>query len=111
MRYCYQVKCIRKSFEMTQKEFGELLGVSATTICRFEDGREVNDYIFKRIKYGIDNYMKSLPTDKYIETRLRQQIYLLDYEKDVNKKLIALNHIAMNIAKLELSLIERVESE
>lgn len=105
MKYCYQCKCIRLGLGLTQKEFGEIIGVSSSTICRFEDGKEINDSLFRLIKYGIDNHLKSLSKEKLLESRIKSQVYSLEYETK-EEKCATLNYMAINIAKLGLLLME-----
>lgn len=106
MKYCYQVKCTRLGLGLTQKEFAEILGMSNTTLSKFEDGQEISSSLFKSIKYEIDNYLNRLPREKLLEARIKTQVYSLEYETKEEKR-VTLNYIAINVAKLGLLLTEK----
>jgi transcriptional regulator with XRE-family HTH domain len=111
MKLCEAYKCKRLALGMTQEEFGKVLGVPGTTISKFELGGEVSLPVFNCIKYGVENYIKSLDRDTYMETRLLESALCLKYLKGEDK-LLTLNHMAVHIGKLNLELLKaRTEEE
>lgn len=48
MNYSHSIKTLRDKMMLTQTELGELLGVSYTTICRWETGKFVPTIKLKR---------------------------------------------------------------
>lgn len=109
MKLYESYKCKRQALGMTQKEFGDIVGVDAATISKFELGNEVSTPVFNSIRYGAENYIKSLDREKYIETRIIEAALGLEYQSTDTEKLIALNHMSIHISKLTLDILKSGE--
>ncbi len=105
MRICDSYKCKRLALWMTQKEFGELIGVGGGTISRFENGEELSTAVFNSIRYGVEDYIKGFSRDKYIETRILENALALQYLND-QEKLLVLNHMLIHIGKLNMDILK-----
>jgi transcriptional regulator with XRE-family HTH domain len=104
---CDSIKCKRQALGMTQAELGTLLGVSAASISKFEKGEELSKTVFTTIRYGVDNYIKTLSTEKYIQVRILESAYSLDYISD-EEKILTLNHLAIHANKLALTQMKKM---
>lgn len=107
MKLCDAYKCKRLALGLTQAEIANIIGVSSGTISRFENGEVLSEVVFNSIRYGIDNYFKSLDRDEYMERRLLESAYELMYQSD-EEKLLTLNHMAIHIGKLNMDLLRKV---
>lgn len=107
MKLCDAYKCKRLALGLTQAEIANIIGVSNGTISRFENGELLSEAVFNSIRYGIENYFRSLSRDEYMERRLLEAAYALMYQSD-EEKLLTLNHMAIHIGKLNMDLLRKV---
>lgn len=111
MKICDVIKCKRLALGMTQQEIADIVGVAATTISNFESGKEVSVPIFNGIKIGIENAIRELTREEYLQYSIVNHAYQLAYETD-SEKLKTLDYMLLNIAKLNLELSNKTyESE
>lgn len=109
MKISDAIRCKRLALNMTQAELAKLLGVSAASISKFEKGEELSPLLYNTIRQGVDNYIKTFNPDKYIETRILEAAFCLEYKKG-EEKLVTLNHMAIHINKLALETLKEMHS-
>lgn len=105
MKISDAIKCKRLALNMTQAELAKLLGVSSATISKFEKGEELSPVMYNTIRQGVDNYIRTFEPTKYIETRILEAAFCLEY-KTGEERLITLNHMAIHINKLALETLK-----
>lgn len=110
MRLCDAYKCKRLALGMTQAQLADLVGVSGGTISRFENGEMLSEPVFNQIRLGVENYFRSLDRLTYMERRLLEACYQLEYQTE-QEKLLTLNHMAIHIGKLNMDLLRMVNNE
>ena len=111
MKTCDIIRCKRQALGMTQQEIANIVGVSSNTISNFESGKEVSVPIFNGIKIGIENAVRELTREEYLQYSIVYHAYLLAYETD-GEKLKTLNYMLLDMAKLSLELSNKTyESE
>ena len=105
MKICDAIRCKRLALNMNQTELAKILGVSTASISKFERGEELSPLIYNTIRHGVDNYIKTFEPEKYIETRILEAAFSLEY-KSGEERLITLNHMAIHINKLALETLK-----
>ena len=110
MKLADAYKCKRTALGMTQTELGKLFGVSGGTISRFENGEELSPVVFNTIRMGVEDYIRSLPRDRYIRVRLIEHALELEY-MNAQEKIITLNHMAIHCNKSALDLLQEARNK
>ena len=103
MKTCDIIRCKRLALGMSQQEVADIVGVASCTISNFESGKEVSVPIFNGIKIRIENAVRELDREKYLQYSVVYHAYLLEYETD-SEKLKTLNYMLLDMAKLSLEL-------
>lgn len=104
MKICEVYKCKRLALGMTQAEFANLVGVSGGTISRFELGEQLSPAIFNAIRFGVENYIRQFERQQYLQIRILEEAYKLQYEPEAEKTK-TLAHLMIHVSKLELDLL------
>lgn len=110
MKLCESYKCKRLALGMTQAELAEIVGVSTITLSRFEKGEELSTRTFECIRRGVEDYIRSLEPNVYIETRLIEAALGLRYQRDDEKPYI-LSHMIIHAGKLNCNLLRMQKEE
>lgn len=105
MKLCDAYKCKRLALGMTQAQLAKIIGVSGGTISRFENGEELSEPVFNSIRCGVEEYFKSLDRETYMERRLLEAAYALEYQTP-QEKLLTLNHMVIHIGKINMDLLK-----
>ena len=105
---CY--KCKRLALGMSQQEFAAIAEVTEGDISLFERGERVNPIVFAKIKYNVENYIRSFDRKKYLTTRIIEETMMLQYESE-DEKLHTLSHMMIHVSKLNMMYVDRHEDE
>lgn len=105
---CY--KCKRLALGMTQQEFAAIAEVDEGIISLFERGERINPVAFEKIKWNVENYIRSFERNKYLTTRIIEETMMLQYESE-DEKLKTLSHMMIHVSKLNMMYVNRVEEE
>lgn len=95
----YYVK--RLALNMTQEEFASIAGVSVGTYSLWEKGEIIQRWEHYKIKDAIEEYIRSFPREKYLQTRIREETLLLEREEP-EEHIKTLSHMMIHISKLQM---------
>ena len=96
-----QYVCKRKALGMTQQEFAAIADVSEGIISLFERGEYINPIDYEKIKYNIENYIRSFDRRKYLTTRIIEETLMLQHE-DEEEHTKTLSHLMIHVSKLNM---------
>lgn len=100
----------RQALGMSMKEFASIAQVDEGTISLFERGEYVNPIEFEKIKYNVENYIRSFDRKKYLTTRIIEETLMLhkEPEGEHNK---TLSHLMIHVAKLNMMYVNPLDKE
>lgn len=96
-----QYYCKRIALGMTQQEFAAIAGVDVGFIMMFEGGRTVPPIEYSKIKYNVENYIRSLDRKTYLATRIKEEVQMLELEPEEDH-LHTLSHMMIHVSKLNM---------
>lgn len=105
-----QYECKRLAMGMTQKEFAAIAQVDEGIISLFESGRYINPVDFEKIKYNVENYIRSFDRKRYLTTRVIEEVMNLQMEPD-EEHVHTLSHLMIHVAKLNMAYLNDMEKE
>ena len=97
-------ECKRLALGMTQREFAAIAEVDEGTISLFERGEYVNPIMFAKIKYNVENYIRSFDRKKYLTTRIIEETMMLQREPEEDH-LHTLSHLMIHVSKLNMEMV------
>lgn len=97
-------KCKRLALGMTQREFAAIAGVDEGIISLFERGEWVPPTEYSKIKYNVENYIRSFDRRKYLTTRIIEETLNLQVE-DESEHLHTLSHLMIHVSKLNMEYV------
>lgn len=100
-----QYRCKRLALGMTQREFAAIAQVDEGIISLFERGEYVNSIEFEKIKYNVENYIKTFNRKKYLTTRIMEETLMFQIETDEVEKHKILSHLMIHVSKLNMDLV------
>lgn len=80
--YSQVVKTKRESMGLTQVQFGEMIGVSGSTIASFESGKNVSESIVKLIRYELRNLEDSMSDKERFIYSIVKEAKLIQFENN-----------------------------
>ena len=99
-----QYMCKRLALGMSQREFAAIAEVDEGTISLFERGEYINPIMYEKIKYNVENYIRSFNREKYLTTRIIEETLMLQRQpKDEQHK--TLSHLMIHVAKLNMDMV------
>lgn len=93
--------CKRLALGMTQKEFATIAQVDEGAISLFERGDFINPVDFTKIKYNVEQYIRSFDREKYLSTRIMEETLQLKYESE-SERVKTLSHLMIHVSKLNM---------
>lgn len=96
--------CKRLALGMSQREFAAIAEVDEGIISLFERGERVNPIMFEKIKYNVENYIRSLNRKKYLTTRIIEETLMLQREPEEEHN-HTLSHLMIHVAKLNMEMV------
>ena len=99
----YRIK--RMALGMTQKEFGAIADVDEGIISLFERGEYINGIEYEKIKYNVENYIRSFNREKYLTTRIMEETLMFRNETDEHERHKILSHLMIHVSKLNMDLV------
>ena len=104
----YAIK--RQALGMSMKEFASIAQVDEGTISLFERGEYVNPIEFEKIKYNVENYIRSFDRKKYLTTRIIEETLMLQKEPEGEHNK-TLSHLMIHVAKLNMMYVNPLDKE
>jgi predicted transcriptional regulator len=95
---------------MTQQEFAAIAEVDEGIISLFERGEYINPIQYEKIKYNVENYIRSFDRKKYLTTRIIEETLMLQHEPE-EEHLHTLSHLMIHVSKLNMMMVNHVERE
>jgi predicted transcriptional regulator len=108
IREHYKLK--RMALGMTQQEFAAIAEVDEGIISLFERGEYINPIQYEKIKYNIENYIRSFDREKYLTTRIIEETLMLQNEPE-EEHLHTLSHLMIHVSKLNMMMVNHAERE
>lgn len=108
MKLCEQYRCKRLALGMTQQEFAAIAGVEEGIYSLFERGERVPQWMFEKIKYEIEAYIRSFDRKKYLTTRIIEETLMLQNEEEEEHRK-TLSHLMIHVAKLNMMYTDPIE--
>ena len=102
--------CKRLALGMTQREFASIAEVDEGIISLFERGEYINPVMFEKIKYNVENYIRSLKRDKYLTTRIIEETMMLQRQPEEERHQ-TLSHLMIHVAKLNMDMVNPRERD
>ena len=103
-----QYTCKRMALGMTQREFAAIADVDEGIISLFERGEYINPIAFEKIKFNVENYIRSFDRQKYLTTRIIEETLLLQVEPE-SEHLHTLSHLQIHVSKLNMMMVNQLE--
>ena len=107
MKQNMYLKIRRQALELSQVQVAEMAGVSKSTISNLENGMELSEENYIKIKEALHNYQNSLPSEVYLKVQLKREIMALDYCDDDSERLSQLSHMIVHIGKYQRRLLDK----
>lgn len=108
MKINEQYMCKRLALNMSRKEFAAIAGVEEGIYSLFERGEHIDRYIFEKIKYNIEKYIRDFPRKKYLTTRIIEETLNLKYESEADHQK-TLSHLMIHVSKLNMMYVDGKE--
>ena len=108
LRERYKIK--RLALGMTQKEFAAIAEVEEGIISLFEEGAFIDPVRYEKIKYNVENYIRSFDRKQYLTTRIIEETLLLQHEPE-EEHLHTLSHLMIHVSKLNMMMVNVKEEE
>lgn len=102
--------CKRLALGMSQQEFAAIAEVDEGTISLFERGERINPIMFEKIKYNVENYIRSFDRKKYLTTRIIEETLKLQHEPE-DEHHHTLSHLMIHVAKLNMEMVSLKDKE
>jgi transcriptional regulator with XRE-family HTH domain len=99
-----QYRCKRLALGMSQREFAAIAQVDEGIISLFERGEYIDSIAYAKIKYNVENYIRSLKRDKYLTTRIIEETMMLQIEPEEDHHK-TLSHLMIHVAKLNMDMV------
>lgn len=101
-------KTRRMALGLTQKELGEMAGVSAGTISKYENGEEISKPYEQQIRRAIDNRFDALSKDEWMYVSLKAQTFQINEETTCADKLLTIAYMQKTLSNIEIDLLKSV---
>ena len=101
MKLYEQYRIKRLALGMSYKEFAAIAHVEEGTIMLFERGETINQVDFAKIKYNVENYIRSFDREKYLTTRIIEETMMLQHEP-TEEHVKTLSHLMIHVSKLNM---------
>lgn len=102
--------CKRIALGMTTQQIAEICKVNEEDYRLWEKfERYLDQDTYHKITYGIETYIRSLPKDKYLLTRIKEETEMLSRE-DASEHAKTLSHLQVHVAKLNLMYVTMDEN-
>ena len=99
-----QYRCKRLALGMSQQEFAAISQVDVGIITLFERGDYIAPFEFEKIKYNVENYIRSFDRRKYLTTRIIEETLMLQVEPEGEHN-YTLSHLMIHVSKLNMEMI------
>jgi DNA-binding XRE family transcriptional regulator len=86
VKLCNAIRIKREALGYTQAQFANLVGCTDSTICNFENGKEISESIMKCIKYTIKDEEHKLTGNELAAYKLRVATEMAIQEPDDNTR-------------------------
>ena len=104
-------KTRRMALGLSQKELGELAGVSAATISKYENGEEISKPYEQQIRRAIDGRFNALTSEEWKYVTLKAQVFQLNEETTSADKLLTIAYMQKNLSNIQIDLLKYVMRE
>lgn len=102
--------CKRIALGMTTKQIADICGVREKDYRLWEKNEIYLDKnTYHKIAYNLEMYIRALPKDKYLLTRIKEETEMLSRE-DPKEHAKTLSHLQVHIAKLNLMYVTMDEN-
>lgn len=105
MKIYEQYKCKRLALGMTQQEFAAIAEVDEGIISLFERGDYIPPVPFEKIKWNVEQYIRSFSREKYLTTRIIEETLMLQCEPEEDH-LHTLSHLMIHVSKLNMMYVD-----
>lgn len=94
------IKIKREALHLSQNDFGELVGVTGSTISAFEQGKTVSEVIVKQIKSTMKELEDTLSKEEYYSYRIVTESNMLIHETNqdqISERLDRIMYACLNL--------------
>ena len=107
MKQNVYLKIRRQALDLTQGDVAKLAGVSKSTVSNLENGMELSEENYIKIKESLHNYQIKLSSEDYLKVQLKREIMALDFCDSDEERLSQLSHMIVHIGKYQRRLLEK----
>lgn len=96
IHYGHAVKRLRTDRMLSQKEFGEKIGMSQQALCRYEDQEKIEDSVLERFAKGLGvsvEFIKELEEDKPLTFYIENNTISENTVDNTASSIIAVNNV------------------
>lgn len=103
-----QYKIKRTALGMSQQEFAAIAEVDEGIISLFERGEYINPIAYEKIKYNVENYIRSFNRKRYLTYRIIEETMMLQVEPEEDHH-HTLAHLMIHVSKLNMEMVNPKE--
>ena len=104
-------KTRRMALGLSQKELGEMAGVSAATISKYENGEEISKPYEQQIRRAIEDQFNALNKEEWMYVSLKAQVFQLNEETTSGDKLLTIAYMQKNLSNIQIDLVKSIMRE
>lgn len=105
MKIYEQYKIKRQALGMSQQEFAAIAEVDEGSISLFEKGERIQPWVYEKIKYNVEMYIRNFDRKKYLTTRIIEETLMLQQESE-DEHLKTLSHLMIHVSKLNMMYVD-----
>ena len=99
LREEYKIK--RLALNMNETEVAAIVGLDVGIYTIWENGGYVERWQHYKIKDAVEAYIRNLPREKYLHTRIREETMLLEHQTQ-DDRVKTLAHMMIHVSKLQM---------